>query len=91
MPQPGPGRPSPRTPSITRPTLTGPVACDLAVVGAGLSGLWAAILAKERDTAADVVVLEGDRIANAASGRNGGFFLSSLTHGIGNGRDRFPD
>jgi glycine/D-amino acid oxidase-like deaminating enzyme len=73
------------------PQLTGPVACDLAVVGAGLSGLWAAILAKERDAAADVVVLEGNRIANAASGRNGGFFLSSLTHGIGNGRDRFPD
>jgi glycine/D-amino acid oxidase-like deaminating enzyme len=65
--------------------------CDLAIVGAGLSGLWAALMAKLDDPQRDVVVLEGDRIANAASGRNGGFFLYSLTHGIANGMARHPD
>ncbi len=38
----------------------------------------------------EVVLLEGDRIASGASGRNGGFVGASLTHGIANGAARFP-
>jgi glycine/D-amino acid oxidase-like deaminating enzyme len=38
-----------------------------------------------------VVVLEATRCGAGASGRNGGFVQSSLTHGIGNGLSRFPD
>jgi glycine/D-amino acid oxidase-like deaminating enzyme len=38
-----------------------------------------------------VVVLEGERIAFGASGRNGGFCDSSLTHGLANGLSRFPE
>src|SRR6185312_11683868 len=38
----------------------------------------------------DVVLLEGERIGWAASGRNGGFCAASLTHGEANGRERFP-
>ena len=64
---------------------------DLVVVGGGLSGLWAAIQAKADDPARDVVVLESDTIASGATGHSGGFFVSSLTHGIGNGLARFPD
>jgi len=41
--------------------------------------------------ARDVVVLEATRCGNGASGRNGGFLMSSLTHGIANGLTRFPD
>ena len=37
-----------------------------------------------------MVLLEGDRIGWAASGRNGGFCAASLTHGEANGRERFP-
>lgn len=73
------------------PPLAEQAECDLAIVGGGLSGLWAAVQAKERDPGLDVVLLEGERVAHAASGRNGGFFLSSLTHGIGNGLARFPE
>lgn len=70
--------------------LEGDVECDLAIVGAGLSGLWAALQALEREPGRSVVVLDRGRVAGAASGRNGGFIASSLTHGIGNGRARFP-
>ncbi len=74
-----------------RPVLTESLSADLVVVGGGLTGLWTALRAKERDPGADVVLLEGDRIGNAASGRNGGFVASSITHGYGNGIARWPD
>ncbi len=72
-----------------RPALVGDTRCDLAVVGGGYSGLWTALLAKERDPERDVVLIEAGRIAWAASGRNGGFCDASLTHGEANGRARF--
>ncbi len=37
-----------------------------------------------------MVVIEAERVAQQASGRNGGFCSSSLTHGLDNGVDRFP-
>ena len=80
---------SPDRPEASAP-LTGESTCELAIVGGGLTGLWAALLAKQRDPDRDVVLIEGDRIAVAASGRNGGFMMSSLTHGISNGQARFP-
>jgi glycine/D-amino acid oxidase-like deaminating enzyme len=43
------------------------------------------------DPKRSVVVLEGERIAFGASGRNGGFCDSSLTHGLANGLSRFPE
>jgi len=71
--------------------LAGETECDLAVVGGGLSGLWAALQAKEDDPGRDVALVEGAEVAHGASGRNGGFFIHSLTHGLANGRARFPD
>jgi len=73
-----------------QPGLVGPTTADLAVVGAGFSGLWTALLAKERSPNLDVVVLEAQRVGWAASGRNGGFCAASLTHGLANGAHRFP-
>jgi glycine/D-amino acid oxidase-like deaminating enzyme len=81
---------SPDRPAETPPVI-GETSCDLAVVGGGFTGLWTALLAKERDPSTDVLLLEGQTTGWAASGRNGGFCASSLTHGIGNGMDRFPD
>ncbi|MDQ1604153.1 MAG: hypothetical protein QOE01_1998 [Actinomycetota bacterium] len=73
------------------PALVRRVSADLAVVGGGLTGLWTALLAKEADPDLDVLLLEGRVSGGAASGRNGGFCSASLTHGLGNGADRFPD
>jgi glycine/D-amino acid oxidase-like deaminating enzyme len=73
------------------PPLEGEQEADLVVVGGGLTGLWAALLARERDPAREVVLVEGERIAFGASGRNGGFMDASLTHGIENGVARWPD
>ncbi|MGW4073510.1 NAD(P)/FAD-dependent oxidoreductase [Streptomyces sp. NEAU-174] len=80
-----PGRPGPR------PALVGEERCDLLVVGGGYSGLWTALIAKERDPDREVVLVEGQEIGWAASGRNGGFCAASLTHGLGNGAARWPD
>jgi glycine/D-amino acid oxidase-like deaminating enzyme len=64
---------------------------DLAIVGGGFTGLWAALQAKERDPDRDVVLIEAARIGEGASGRNGGFADPSLTHGLFNGIQHFPD
>ena len=80
-----PGRPE------ALPALTGDTDCDLLVVGGGYTGLWTALVAKERDPSRDVVLLEGQEVGWAASGRNGGFCAASLTHGFFNGYERWPN
>jgi glycine/D-amino acid oxidase-like deaminating enzyme len=80
-----PDRPEPAAP------LVGDTTADLVVVGAGYTGLWTALLAKEADPTRDVLVLEARTAGWAASGRNGGFCAASLTHGLDNGLARFPE
>ena len=63
---------------------------DLLIVGGGFTGLWAALYAKELAPDREVVILESTRCGAGASSRNGGFLNYSLTHGIENGRARFP-
>ncbi len=74
----------------SNPTLVRTENCDLCVVGGGYTGLWTAIIAKERDPDHDVVLIDAHEVGSAASGRNGGFMESSLTHGVANGQARFP-
>ena len=71
--------------------LEGSERAGLAIVGGGYTGLWTALIAKERDPSRDVVLLEADRLGEGASGRNGGFASPSLTHGIQNGLSHFGE
>ncbi|GLW04896.1 oxidoreductase [Microtetraspora sp. NBRC 13810] len=81
------------TPAAPEPCerLAGDARAGLAVVGGGFSGLWTALTAKERDPSLDVVLLEGREIGWAATGRNGGFCMATLTHGAANGLARWPE
>lgn len=80
-----PERPKPR------PALRGKTTADLVVIGGGFTGLWAALEAVRRNPGRDVVLLEGGRLAEGATGRNGGFMAASLTHGFANGLARWPN
>lgn len=80
-----PDRPSARPPFI------GHEDADLVVIGAGFTGLWTAIQAAERHPDWRIIMLEGGRIATGGTGRNGGFVSASLTHGLGNGYQRWSD
>ncbi len=73
------------------PALRGEIDTDLCIVGGGFTGLWAALHAKAEDPARDVVLLEAETAGFGASGRNGGFCVASLTHGVENGLARFPE
>jgi glycine/D-amino acid oxidase-like deaminating enzyme len=64
---------------------------DVAIIGAGFTGLWTAIALTDTDPALRVTVLEAETVGFGASGRNGGFCEASLTHGLANGIRHFPD
>ncbi|MGB7875035.1 MAG: FAD-dependent oxidoreductase [Anaerolineales bacterium] len=72
-------------------SLTNSTVADLCVIGAGFTGLWSALLAKESDPSLDVVLLEAAETGSGASGRNGGFMDHCLTHTFENGLERWPD
>jgi glycine/D-amino acid oxidase-like deaminating enzyme len=69
------GPPPPR-----RPPLPGPTEADVAIVGAGYTGLWTAYYLKQAQPELRVVVLEREAAGFGASGRNGGW-LSALLPG----------
>lgn len=79
-----PSRPAPE------PELAKDISTDVLVIGAGFTGLWTALLAKEENPGREVVILEAGEVATGASGRNGGFMDASITHGIQNGLARWP-
>lgn len=72
------------------PGLIGDIEADLCIVGAGYTGLWTALIAKTRNPTRSVVIVEAQETGAGASGRNGGFCSTSLTHGFVNGMARFP-
>lgn len=61
------GRPAPR------PALPGDIEADVAIVGAGLTGLWTAYYLAEADPSLNIIVVEREFAGYGASGRNGGW------------------
>ena len=59
-----------------RPALESSTQVDVAVVGAGYTGLWTAYYLLVQDPTLRVVVLERERVGFGASGRNGGWCSS---------------
>jgi glycine/D-amino acid oxidase-like deaminating enzyme len=60
-------------PAPARPPLPGPTEADVAIVGAGYTGLWTAYYLKRAEPSLRIVVLEGEVAGYGASGRNGGW------------------
>ena len=56
-----------------RASLPGPIDLDVAVVGAGYTGLWTAYYLKRADPSLRIVMLEAQVSGFGASGRNGGW------------------
>ncbi|GAA1504296.1 glycine/D-amino acid oxidase-like deaminating enzyme [Agromyces terreus] len=69
------GLPSPR------PALPGDLYADVAIVGAGYTGLWAAYYLKRDRPDLRVAVIERRFAGFGASGRNGGWLTNSVTGG----------
>jgi len=65
-----------------RPALEGPADVDVAIVGAGFTGLWTAYYLAKADPHLRIAVVEKDIAGFGASGRNGGwvspFFATPL-------------
>ena len=72
------------------PALSADISCNLAIVGGGFTGLWAALKAREQQPDARIVLIEAGRCGQEASGRTGGFCAPSISHGVSNALARHP-
>ena len=60
-------------PLVPRPALPGDLSCDVAIVGAGFTGLWTAYYLQRADPGVRIILLEKEIAGFGASGRNGGW------------------
>jgi len=65
----------------TRPGLDQDIEADVAIVGAGFTGLWTAYYLLQADPALRVAVIEREHVGFGASGRNGGFCYDGFAAG----------
>jgi glycine/D-amino acid oxidase-like deaminating enzyme len=76
-------------PRRTRPPLPGSAQADVAIVGAGFTGLWTAYYLARARPELRIVVLERELAGFGASGRNGGW-VTGFFSGPARGYDRSP-
>lgn len=65
----------------SRPALAGDLDVDVAIVGAGYTGLWSAYYLAKADPTLRIAVLESRFAGFGASGRNGGWLANTITGG----------
>ena len=94
---PGPSGPTPPTPRPRAPRSPATSTVDVAIVGAGFTGLWTAHYLAEADPSLRIAVLEAETVGFGASGRNGGWCsalfpasLDSLARAVRPRRPRSP-
>lgn len=61
-----------------RPALSEDLHADVAIIGAGYTGLWTAYYLKRQAPQLRIVILEGEIAGFGASGRNGGWLMGNL-------------
>ena len=61
-----------------RPSLDGTTGCDVAILGAGYTGLWTAYYLLKRQPGLRIVIAEGEIAGFGASGRNGAWCAPDL-------------
>ncbi|HSP27259.1 MAG TPA: FAD-binding oxidoreductase, partial [Ilumatobacteraceae bacterium] len=66
-----------------RQPLAGDADVDVAIIGAGYSGLWSAHALLRADPTLRVLVIEREAVGFGASGRNGGWCVGELAGGLG--------
>ncbi len=69
-------------PLDARSALVGDTDVDVAIVGAGYSGLWSAYSLLRADPTLRVLVIEREMVGFGASGRNGGWCVGELAGGL---------
>ncbi len=69
-------------PLVPRPALDGSIDVDVAILGAGYTGLWTAYYLLKKDPSLRIAVLEKEIAGFGASGRNGGWCSPKLNIGI---------
>jgi glycine/D-amino acid oxidase-like deaminating enzyme len=65
-------------PLSARPALSADLHADVAIIGAGYTGLWTAYYLKHQAPQLRIVILEGEIAGFGASGRNGGWLMGNL-------------
>jgi glycine/D-amino acid oxidase-like deaminating enzyme len=65
-------------PETRRPALQGDTTVDVAIIGAGYTGLWSAWYLKQARPDLNIVILEKDFAGYGASGRNGGWCMGTF-------------
>jgi glycine/D-amino acid oxidase-like deaminating enzyme len=74
---------------VPRPSLPGPTEADVAILGAGFTGLWTAYYLLKQEPSLRVVVLEAEIAGFGASGRNGATCTSGFPVSPGELQQRF--
>jgi glycine/D-amino acid oxidase-like deaminating enzyme len=63
---------------VARPALTGSIEVDVAIIGAGYTGLWTAYYLKRKAPHLRVAIIEAQTAGFGASGRNGGWLMGNI-------------
>jgi glycine/D-amino acid oxidase-like deaminating enzyme len=63
-----------------RPPLDGSIHVDVAILGAGFSGLWTAYYLAQKDPSLKITIIEAEIAGYGASGRNGGWCVAGFPY-----------